>query len=194
MISSLIQHIKNYISLSDEEVAIVLKYFKPLHADKKRLLLKEGEVCRNLYFVEKGCLRMYFVNDKGTEQITQFAIEGWWLADYMSYDRQQASQFYIQAIEATDVYTINYDAQAELIKALPQMEHYFRLMLQKAYAAAQMRIRFFYELSREEGYRQFAASFPAFVQRIPQYMLASYLGFTPEYLSELRKKYAGGIS
>jgi len=190
----ILQHIAQYIGLSDEETQLLFSYLRPLQLARKEHLLKEGQVCKNLYFIEKGCLRMYFVNGKGTEQITQFAIENWWLADYMSYDRQQPSQFYIQAVEHTELFTIDFTAQEQLIKVLPKMEHYFRLMLQKAYAAAQMRIKYLYELSREEGYKHFITNFPGFVQRIPQYMLASYLGFTPEYLSELRKKYASGIS
>jgi len=191
---NILQHIVRYISLSEEEVQLLFTFLRPLQVARKEHLLKEGQVCKNLYFIEKGCLRMYFVNGKGTEQITQFAIENWWLADYMSYDRQLPSQFYIQAVEHTELFTIDFAAQEQLIKGLPKMEHYFRLMLQKAYAAAQMRIKYLYELSREEGYKHFIANFPDFAQRIPQYMLASYLGFTPEYLSELRKKYANGIS
>ncbi|MGN6567599.1 MAG: Crp/Fnr family transcriptional regulator [Flavipsychrobacter sp.] len=190
----IIQHIAAYADLSDAEIQLLGNYLTSISVAKKEYLLKEGQICRNLYFVERGCLRMYFINDKGTEQTTQFAIENWWLADYMSYDRQQPSQFHIQAIEHSEVYTLDHKAQNELIASLPQIERYFRLMLQKAYAASQMRIKYLYELSREEGYRHFAANYPAFVQRIPQYMLASYLGFTPEYLSELRKKYANGIS
>ena len=62
-------------------------------------------------------------------------------------------------------------------------------MMQRAYAASQMRVKYFHDLSKEENYRQFVSLFPKFIQRIPQYMLASYLGITPEYLSELRKKH-----
>lgn len=189
-----IQHIANYVHLSDTEIQLLGNYLMPVSAAKKEHLLREGQICRNLYFVEKGCLRMYFINEKGIEQTIQFAIENWWLADYMSYDRQKPSQFYIQAIEHSEIYALDYEAQHALIASLPKIERYFRLMLQKAYAASQMRIKYLYELSREEGYKHFAANYPAFVQRIPQYMLASYLGFTPEYLSELRKKYANGIS
>src|SRR6478609_8574802 len=184
----LIAHIKNYISIDDNEASQLLSYLKISSIVKKELLLKEGEVCRHNYFVEKGCLRMYFVNDKGTEQITQFAIENWWIADYMSFDRQTPSPFYIQAIENAEIIFIDHLRQEELLKEMPKMERYFRLVLQRAYAAHQLRIKFLYDFSKEESYKHFISGFPGFAQRIPQYMLASYLGFTPEYLSEIRKK------
>ncbi|HEY5824379.1 MAG TPA: Crp/Fnr family transcriptional regulator [Cyclobacteriaceae bacterium] len=184
----LIAHIKNYISLDDKEALQLLTYFKLSSIVKKDLLLKEGDSCRHLHFVEKGCLRMYFVNDKGTEQITQFAIENWWMADYMSFERKTPSPFYIQAIENAEIISIDNLQQEELLKTIPKMERYFRMVLQRAYAAHQLRIKFLYDLSKEESYQHFISSFPGFAQRIPQYMLASYLGFTPEYLSEIRKK------
>jgi CRP/FNR family transcriptional regulator, anaerobic regulatory protein len=186
--NGLVTHIKKYISLDDQEVMQLLSYFKLISVVKKDFLLKEGDTCRHNYFVEKGCLRMYFVNDKGTEQITQFAIENWWIADYMSFDRQTSSPFYIQAIENAEIISIDHLRQEELLKVIPKMERYFRLVLQRAYAAHQLRIKFLYDLSKEESYQHFVSGFPGFAQRIPQYMLASYLGFTPEYLSEIRKK------
>ena len=186
--SKFIQHINQYVSLTETEPAFVLQYSKLLSLKKKEHLLKEGQVCKNIYFVEKGCLRLYFINNKGIEQTTQFAIENWWMADYMSYTSQHPSSFYIQAVENSVICSVEYADQEALIKAVPAMERYFRLMLQKAFAASQLRIKYLYELSREEGYHHFINAYPDFVQRIPQYMLASYLGFTPEYLSEIRNK------
>jgi CRP-like cAMP-binding protein len=184
-----IAHIRKFVSLSDEEAEVLMRYVLPMEVKKKELLQREGEVCREMIFVEKGCLRMYYVTEKGTEQITQFALEGWWLADFMSYDKQVPSQFSIQSVEASVLWIVPHGKQDALCKSLPQMEKYFRLILQKAYAAAQMRVKFFHEQNREEAYRSFSSMFPDFVQRVPQYMLASYLGLTPEYLSELRRKH-----
>ncbi|MFT3680210.1 MAG: Crp/Fnr family transcriptional regulator [Ferruginibacter sp.] len=185
---NLIQHISRFVPLDDDDIRAVLNHTSRVSAKKKSVLLKEGHVSKRLFFVEKGCLRLYFINDKGIEQITQFAIEDWWLTDYMSYTTRNPSQFYIQAIENTELYALDQTEQEELLKAVPALERYFRLVLQKAYAAAQVRLKFLHDFSKEESYHHFVNAFPGFVQRIPQYMLASYLGFTPEYLSELRKK------
>ena len=183
-----IHHIKKYISLNDDETDILSSYFKTITVKKKQFLLEEGKIGKANYFVEKGLLRMFFINDKGVEQITQFALENWWLSDYMSFTMQTPSHFYIQAVENSEIVVMEYHKQEELVKKLPQLERYFRIIIQRAYAASQMRFKYFYDYSKEENYRQFVALFPEFVQRIPQYMLASYLGLTPEYLSELRKK------
>jgi hypothetical protein len=75
-----------------------------------------------------------------------------------------------------------------LLQQLPQLEKYFRYIHQRESAAAQRRIKYLYSFSKEERYHHFNKSFPEFIQRVPQYLLASYLGITPEYLSELRKK------
>lgn len=131
---------------------------------------------------------MFYLTEKGTEQITHFALENWWLADYMSLSTQKPSSFYIQAIEASAIVSLDYRIQEELFSKLPQLERYFRIMMQRVYAAAQMRVKYLHDFSKEENYRQFITLFPAFAQRIPQYMLASYLGLTPEYLSEIRKR------
>ena len=188
MLNFLKQHIEKYISISEKDNEGVLKFFDVIHVKKKENLLTEGKICRANYFVAKGCLRLFFIKENGVEQTTQFAIEHWWLADYTSFEKQQTSGFYLQAVEKSDVLAITYQHQEEMLQQFPQMERYFRLMHQRANAAAQFRIKGLYGQSREELYRQFNSRYPEFVQRIPQYLLASFLGFTPEYLSELRSR------
>jgi len=131
---------------------------------------------------------MYYINDNGVEQILHFGIENWWISDYSSMDRQMPSEFYLQAIEASEVAVLKKSVQEELLAKVPKLERYFRAIFQRAYAASQMRVKYIYTLTREERYHHFTNSFPGFVQRIPQYMLASYLGFTPEFLSKLRAR------
>jgi hypothetical protein len=99
-----------------------------------------------------------------------------------------AQYFFIQAVENTTVWALSWQAQEQLFLNFPPLERYFRLVYQRAYAAEQWRIKFIYDFSKEAIYQHFSAHFPGFVQRIPQYLLASFLSFTPEYLSEIRKK------
>ena len=183
-----IAHIRRYVDLSEEDVAKIASYISPLELKKKEYLLTAGQICRANYFVEKGCLRMFYINDKMTEVTMQFALETWWLSDYFSFARQMPSEYSIQAVEKSVVVAIDYRVQDKLFAEVPQLKRYFRIMMQRALAAAQLRVKLIYQLSKEEMYRHFNASFPAFFQRVPQYMIASYLGITPEYLSELRKK------
>lgn len=183
-----IKHVNKFTSISQSEIEKLQSATKFITLKKKDFLLKEGEICRFNYFVEKGCLRLFFVNEKGNEQIIQFALENWWLSDYVSFNAASPSQFYIQAVEDCTVIAIAKADQDKILDDIPALEKYFRKVLQISYAASQNRLKFLYGFSKEESYLHFINSFPQFVQRIPQYMLASYLDFTPEYLSELRKK------
>lgn len=188
MSEQLKQHIRKFASISDQEFDSIFRYFEITTLRKKENVLTEGQICKTNYFVYKGILRKFFINEKGIEQTTEFAIENWWMTETFSFLHQTASPFYIQAVEKAEVLTIQHDAYTEMMASHPVMEKYFRCVYQKAYAAVQMRIKFLYEHSREELYHHFRNSQPEFLQRVPQYLVASYLGFTPEYLSEIRKK------
>ena len=188
MYPNFISHIRKYIDLDDHSVELLLKYITPLKLKRKEFLLKEGQVCQSIYFVEKGCLRMYFIDNKLNEQITQFALEHWWMADHFSFLDNKPSPYFIQTVEKSEILEISASSFEAMLRELPQMERYFRIVMQRAVAAAQLRNKYMYEMSKEEFYQHFSTSFPEFVQRVPQYMIASYLGLTPQYVSELRKK------
>ena len=181
-------HINKFVNVGDDELTNIISYFHIQTLKKKENLLNEGQICKASYFVLKGILRKFFVNEKGVERTTEFAIENWWMTETFSYLNQKPTEFSIQAVELTEVLVIDRNAYNDLLEKHPVMERYFRCIYQKAYAAAQMRIKYIYEHSREELYHSFRNSQPEFLQRVPQYLIASYLGFTPEYLSEIRKK------
>ncbi|WP_080054819.1 Crp/Fnr family transcriptional regulator [Spirosoma aerolatum] len=188
MSDSLQKHIRKFITIDDQELADALPFFRSITLNKKENLLVEGQVCKSNFFVVTGCLRMFFVNEKGVEQTVQFALENWWLSDYTSFSTQKPAVFSIQAVEKSEVLAIDFAQHEEMLSQHPSLERYFRLVHQRAHAAAQYRMKYHYDHSREELYHEFARLFPEFVQRIPQYLLASYLGFTPEYLSEIRSR------
>jgi CRP/FNR family transcriptional regulator, anaerobic regulatory protein len=188
MYPNLVNHIQKYVGLNYEGIGVLDTYIKPVLVKKKEFLLKEGQICRSVYFVEKGCLRMFFIDNKLNEQITQFALENWWMSDFFSFMDNKPSEYFIQAVEKSEIMSIDLNSYEAMLKELPQMERYLRIVMQRALAASQLRIKYMYELSKEEFYNKFCVSFPEFVQRVPQYMIASYLGLTPEYVSELRKK------
>jgi len=188
MLPALGLHVQKLIYIDEKDMEHVLSFFETIELKKKQNLLAEGGICKGNYFVAKGLLRMFFINDKGAEQTTQFALENWWLADYTSLERQAPSDYYIQAVEQTLVMAISHNQQEALLQQYPVMERYFRKIHLRAHAAAQFRIKNLYDLSREDLYHQFNDLYPEFVQRVPQYLLASFLGFTPEYLSEIRAR------
>lgn len=184
--TELFQHMERFITLNEEDKNILSSILMHSELKKKEVLLKEGKTCNTNYFIVKGCMRLYYINDKGVEQIVQFGIDNWWLTDYISYLSHKPSQFYIQTVEATTLICWHRDKEEELYLKIPALERYFRLILQRSVAASQQRLKYLYDFTGEERYHHFNNSFPEFVQRIPQYMLASYLGFTPEFLSKIR--------
>ena len=189
MSNPLADHINKILKLDQPDIfEHIASRFKVQIIPKKTVLLQEGDLCRHIYFVSKGCLRLYFLKENGTQQTIQFALENWWLSDLNAFYSQGVANFTIESVEASEVLSIDFQSLEKLLNDFPALEKYFRLVHQKANAAAQNRIRFLYDLSREELYAQFISRYPQFCQRIPQYLLASFLDITPEYLSEIRKK------
>nr|WKN38284.1 Crp/Fnr family transcriptional regulator [Tunicatimonas sp. TK19036] len=188
MTESFYQHIRKFVAIERDDFADVLSYFQVKALDKKEMVMEAGPLCNHSFFVLKGCLHMYYVNDRGVEKTIQFAIENWWLSDYLAYHHRQKTDFYIQAVEASHVLDIDYDRQNQLLEAFPLMETYFRNIYQVAYGASIMRVKYLLDYSKEEIFFQFSEQYPEFVQRVPQYLIASFLGLTPEYVSEIRKK------
>jgi CRP-like cAMP-binding protein len=182
----LFRHIARFARLGAADQELLSATLKERTLKKKEYLLKEGQVCTANYFILKGCFRMYYVNNKGVDQIVQFGIDSWWITDYMSYLTATPSLFCIQAVEPSRVLVWRRQDEDSLLQQIPALERYFRLILQRTVAAAQQRSKYDTDFSGEERYHHFLSHFPEFVQRVPQYMLASYLGFTPEFLSKIR--------
>ncbi|GGH31297.1 Crp/Fnr family transcriptional regulator [Dyadobacter endophyticus] len=185
----LITHIARYSSVKPGQLDAIGGFFVRRSFEKKELLLEEGQRCHEKFFIVKGCVHLLYLRQNGVEQTIDFALENWWTTDFMAFQDGGTAQFSIRAIEATEVLAISAAQQRELLSAFPELNEYFHLVFQRAYAASQMRVRKMYDLSKEDLYRDFSKKYPAFLQRVPQYLMASFLGFTPEYLSEIRKKY-----
>ena len=184
----LLKHISKFSTLTYEHELLLTSKLRYKLVEKKDFLLQEGQVCTHYYFVLSGCLRFYKIINTGFEQILQFGIPNWWLSDYRSINDQRLSDYYIQAVEKTEVLVLTkHDADA-LFNDIPAFNSYFRLMMQKAYTASLKKIELMLCESAEDRYVEFTTNFPDFVQQIPQYMLASFLGFTPQFLSGLRAK------
>lgn len=188
MNSNLSAYIRKYIEISETRDRVFQSFLKSKSFKKKEFLLAHGQTCKSRYYIKKGCLRLFYIDEKGNEQIIHFGIENWWITDYESLINEQPSKIYIQAIEDTDVLVLEASIFEDLIKAVPQTERLFRKIMEKSYIALQRRFEYGLSLSGENFYKNFMTANPDFAQRIPQYMLASYLGFTPEFVSKLRGK------
>jgi CRP/FNR family transcriptional regulator len=188
-LQQLIRHMQKFVALTEDDAAMLQPYLKLVNVGKKEHLVETLQPCKYHYFVVNGCLRMYFFNEKGDEQTIQFAIEDWWMTDHSAFHQGLNSQFCIQAVEPCTLLALHHEDQDKLFDRLPRAERYFRFIYQRAYAASQHRMKIHYDYSREESYLMFKKNYPYFVDRVPQYMLASFLGITPEYLSAVKKRH-----
>ena len=157
----------------------------PLKADE--FLQRAGEVARYAAFVATGCLRSYVIDSKGKEHIVQFAPETWWLADSNSLAGKMPSQYFYQAIEDSELLVIDPMSHEMLVRKVPPYAQSFQVGLQTHAAAKDQRIVTSLSSSAEEKYLEFLQTYPSIVSRVPEWMLASYLGLAPETLSRVQR-------
>ena len=188
MNQNLTEYIRRYISISEAEIELFQSYLKPKKLKKKEFLLKEGEICKSRYYITKGCIRLYYIDNKGNEQIIHFGIDDWWITDYESLINETSSELYIQATENTELLELPQKAFDELCHMLPSVERLFRKIMEKTYIAIHKRVTYMFSLSGEELFKTFISANPDFAQRVPQYMIASYLGMSPEFVSKIKAK------
>lgn len=186
------QHLTEKMPLTADERALIQRFLSVKKIRKKQYLLQEGDVCKVIAFVEKGALRSYSVDSEGKEHILQFALEGWFISDLYSFLTGEVSVYNIEAIDDSELVLINQSAYEELLKRSPCYQTYMLQLITGAYIALQKRITSTISLSPEERYQHLIALYPDIVQRVPQHMIASYLGLTPETLSRIRRRLAHG--
>jgi CRP-like cAMP-binding protein len=187
-VQGLFDHINNYTTIDENEFEKISSYFQIVSVGKKEAIYSSGNKPLKHYFILDGCAQMYFIKQDGSEQTVQFALKNWWITDYLSFQNKKSSEFYIKSVEPTTYLQIGYEQQEVLLEQFPKMETYFRTIFQIAYGASLMRIKYIYSYSKEEIYFHFRDAFPEFINAVPQYLIASYLGLSPEYLSKIRKK------
>jgi len=186
------QNFNKKIPLSEEEQTVIQKHLAVKKVRRKQYLLQEGDVCKTIAFVEKGTLRSYTVDESGNEHIMQFALEGWFISDLYSFLTGEPAIYNIDAIEDAEVVLISKSAHEKLLKTCISYETFIRELITGAYIALQKRINSIISFTLEERYEAFKAQYPQVAQRVPQHMIASYMGLTPETLSRVRRRIATG--
>jgi CRP-like cAMP-binding protein len=188
MFDLLQKHINRRVYLTDEEFHISSKFFVHKKVRKNQFLLNEGDLCRNIGFVNYGCLREYTIDSKGIVHIIQFAIEDWWVSDLHSFLSGLPASYNIDALQDSEVLLLEKSARDELLNACPKMERFFRLLVEGNHVATQQRIADSLSASAEERYLKFIKTYPKLFEQVPQNQIASYLGITPQSLSRIRKE------
>ena len=173
--------------VTDEQFEFIKTLFVPKKVHKGEFLLREGEMTKYSIFVASGCLRTYTIDNSGKEHILQFSPENWWTGD-MSFKSDIPSQCFIDALEDSEVLLTELPSIQKLIEYIPEAATFYQAALQKSVAAKNQRIVSSLSATAEERYNDFIKKYPSLVQRVPQHMIASYLGISPETLSRIRNQ------
>ena len=184
----LLDYINRVIELTEEEeqkICSLISYRKLL---KGQYFLQQGDVCKFSGFVVSGCTKTFFVDEEGQEHIVMFSVEDWWTSDMGSYISQKPADFNVQCLENTTLIQLSYENQEEILREIPKLERFFRLIIERAFVASQKRIVRNLSMSAKDRYLHFRNVYPMIEQRIPQYLIASYLGITKEFLSKIKSQ------
>ncbi|WP_257670724.1 Crp/Fnr family transcriptional regulator [Parapedobacter tibetensis] len=190
MFTSINDYVNRCGSFSPEEILIFNELLKHRLVKKKQLLLREGEICDFEAYIVKGCLRTYYIDENGSEVTLQFSVEDWWVSDIGSFHERKPSLLYIEAMEESELLTLNPSRKEELLAKVPQFERVFRLMIQRHLSALEHRLIRTMAQTAEERYLDFMEQYPKIALRVHQHYIAAYLGMTPEFLSKVRRRLA----
>ena len=191
-VEPLLEYFDNMLPLTREEKERVAAGFHPRLYRKRQFLLQEGDVCTQMYFVVRGCLRMYKIDEKGGTHILQFASENYWIQDLGSFHGQTPSALNIDALEDTVVLQVGREQLISMYEELPKFNRLFRVLIENSFVRLQERLLQNISSTAEDRYRSFMDVYPHLVNRLSQVQIAAFLGITPEFLSRLRNRKARG--
>lgn len=188
MYDQLSKYIRDRITVNEEDLQHILSKYQPLKLKKNEVLLGEGEPSRRMYFVVKGCLRVFFVKEDGTEVTRRIVFENAFSTTLVGFITREPSKEFTQAIEPTTILFINREEFYVLLDAIPEWEKFYRKYLEYAYVNNTNRLMSFITQDAGERYRLLLEEHPEIVQRLPNRIVASYLNISPETLSRLKSR------
>ncbi len=176
------------IPFTKPEVSFMENTFERVILTKGEIVLKAGERVTDQYYVYDGCLRTFFIDKAGKEHTIQFAIQDWWISDYIAFFTGEKAVLNIECIQNAILYKISKKNIEKTYDRIPKVERFFRKKMEKSFASFQKRILANLAQSAKERYVNFISTYPNIEQHIKNYHIASYLGITTESLSRIRKE------
>lgn len=184
--SVLFGHVSRYIQLTSEEQEQFFRLLRLTRVRKRQYIVQPTFVNKYRSYVLKGAIRSYFVDNDGKDHTISFAVEDWWITDFNSYIFQQPATLFVEALEDCVLIQIDYNSEQLLMRTVPKFERFFRIVTERSFAFLQQRMLSNLSKTAQERYDEFFQKYPAIAGRVPQYALASYLGFSTEFLSRIR--------
>lgn len=186
---TLIKSILQHVPLTPEEIALCKGFWTEKTLEKGDFLLRNGEICRHDSYIISGVLKAFCINEEnGNEEILFLAIDHWWATDISSFSKQKPSIYNIQAVEKTKLLQISHQSFQKMLTEIPALEKYFRIILEGYLGTLEKRVVFNHMYKAEQKYYDFLETYPDISSRVPQYLIASYLGVSAEFISRIRKK------
>lgn len=185
-LNPVIAYISRFVELNEAETAHLLTFLTTKTVKKRQFIVQPGFVCRHKSYVLKGAFRTYLVDHDGKEHTLSFAIEDWWVSDYSSLIYQEPATLFVEALEDASLIQISFEDEQTFLREIPKLEKFERIITQHALAFQQKRLLSNFTMTAEQRYDEFMEKYPDIAGRVPQYALASYLGFSSEYLSKIR--------
>jgi CRP-like cAMP-binding protein len=182
----LIDHIQEKVSLSEEEAQEFIACFKLTKVKKRQFIIQPDFVAKYRTYVLQGAFMGYVVADEGQDHIIQLAVEDWWISDYNSYIFQQPATMFVMALEDSIILQLDFASEQKLKSMNHKYETFFRITAERSFAGMQRRMISNLTKTAEERFREFEDNYPQIANRFPQYVIASFLGMTTQYLSKLR--------
>ena len=188
MIAILKQHIITRLGNDIDNLDIVLNCFKPLHINRNEFLVKEGEVCRNVYFIAKGCLQVFVYDNDMNETTRDIVTEGTWCSELISFGTGKPATENIRTVEACELLAIDREGFQKMMETVPQFDKVYKQILETSYANSVYRINTFVALSALERIKWLMDFRPALMTRVSSKLIASYLGINKDVFSRLKAK------
>jgi CRP-like cAMP-binding protein len=185
-LEDLIKKIKSSTTLSSKAEEYVVSIAKEISVSKGDVLIRQGQVVKNTYFVMNGCLRAYCIDKNGKEHTLQFAIKNWWISDFIAIYNNELSTLTIECIADSNIIKFNVKLLDEIYSKFPEFETFQRKNLEQHVVSLHKRILNLLQLTAQERYELFINQYPEIEQYTPNYYIASYLGITQQSLSRIR--------
>ena len=188
MHSLLKRYIQTNIAIAPDQLEMIVKLFKPKSVKRNAVLLTAGDVCRDLYFVNKGCIRTYYISQEGKERTRYLAFDGIIGTALSSFITNNQSFEFVDALEDSELLCINRANFYKLVDDMPEWADFYRKLLEFAYSYQNKRIENLVTLTAKQRYDDIMKNHPEYFQRLPNHILASYLDMSQETLSRLKSK------
>ncbi len=185
---NLLNNIARYVKLTESEAEKLCSIIRTTRVKKRQFIIQPGFVCQYRSYIVEGAFRVYHLDNEGKEHTVSIGVEDWFVTDFYSYISQTPATNFAEALEDSVIFQMKYEEIEALCKEIHSLSEYFRLTTEKAFAYSRKRVISNISKTAEERYFEYIKQYPKIANRVPQYVLASYLGISAEFLSKIRSR------